>query len=55
MRDMRNAFRILIGKSEWKRAHGRPRCNWEDNTEMDLRGIGLEDLNWLNLARVGDQ
>jgi hypothetical protein len=35
----RNAYRILVGKSEGKRPLGRPRRRWEDNTRMDLREI----------------
>jgi hypothetical protein len=38
--EKRNAYRILMGKSEGKRALGRPRCRWEDNIEMNLREIG---------------
>jgi hypothetical protein len=33
---MRNAYRNLVGKPEWKRPLGRPRCRWEYNIEMDL-------------------
>jgi hypothetical protein len=37
MREMRNAYRILVGKPEEKRTHGRPRHrqklgNWCSNT-----------------------
>jgi len=28
---MRNAYKILVGKPEGKRPHGSPRCNSEDN------------------------
>jgi len=30
MGDMRNAYRILVGKPEEKRPLGRPRRRWED-------------------------
>jgi hypothetical protein len=30
MREMRNAYKYLIGKSEWKRLLGRPRRRWEN-------------------------
>jgi hypothetical protein len=32
MGEMRNAYRIFIGKSTGKEPHRRPRCIWEDNT-----------------------
>jgi hypothetical protein len=28
---MRNAYKILVGKPEWKRTFGRPRHRWEYN------------------------
>jgi hypothetical protein len=33
-----NACRILVGKPEEKRPLGRPRCRWEGNIKMELRG-----------------
>jgi hypothetical protein len=37
---LRNAYRILVGKSEEKRSLGRPRCRWVDNIKIDLRELG---------------
>jgi hypothetical protein len=37
--EKRNAYRILVVKSEGKRPLGRPRHRWVDNIKMDLRGI----------------
>jgi hypothetical protein len=34
MREMRNAYRILVGSPEGKRPLGRPRCRWEDNIKV---------------------
>jgi hypothetical protein len=31
------AYRVLVGKSEGKRALGRPRHRWTDNIKMDLQ------------------
>jgi hypothetical protein len=31
-----NAYRILVGKPEEKRPHGRPRCKWVNNIKMYL-------------------
>jgi hypothetical protein len=39
MREKRNAYRILVGKSEEKRTLRRPRCRREDNIKMAIRGI----------------
>jgi hypothetical protein len=35
--EMRNAYNILVGKSERKRPLGRHRHRWEDNIRMDVR------------------
>jgi hypothetical protein len=32
--EKKNAYRILVGKSEGKRPLGRPRCRYVDNNEM---------------------
>jgi hypothetical protein len=40
IREKRNAYRILVGKSEGKRLLGRPRCRRVDNIKIDLREIG---------------
>jgi hypothetical protein len=40
MEEKRNAYRILVGKSEENRPLGRSRHRWVDNIEVDLRKIG---------------
>jgi hypothetical protein len=40
MGEKRNAYRVLVGKSEGKSPLERPRCRWVDNIKMDLREIG---------------
>jgi hypothetical protein len=52
MGEMRNAYKILFGKSEGKRPLGGPELKWENNITriMDLRETGLEVVNWINLA-----
>jgi hypothetical protein len=51
----RNAYRILVGKPEGKRQLGRPRRRWVDNIRMDLREIGWDDVDWIDLAQDRDQ
>jgi hypothetical protein len=47
MTDVRNAYRILVGKIEGERQLGRPRHKWELNIKMDFRERvgGICDLN----------
>jgi hypothetical protein len=45
MGEMRNAYKILVGKSEGKRPFERRRRRWEDNIRMDLTEIGWEGEN----------
>jgi hypothetical protein len=51
----RNVYRILVGKPEGKRPLGRPRSSWVDNIKMDLRGMGWNGMDWINLAQDRDQ
>ncbi|KAJ4450625.1 hypothetical protein ANN_02053 [Periplaneta americana] len=53
MGDSRNAYRVLVGRPEGKRPLGRPRRRWEDNIKMDLREVGYDDRDWINLLRIG--
>jgi hypothetical protein len=47
----RNAYRILVGKPEGKRPLGRPRRRWYYNIKMNLRGIRLSGMDWINVAQ----
>jgi hypothetical protein len=42
MREMRNAYKILVGKPEGKKPFRRPRHRWEDDIKMGLREIWIE-------------
>jgi hypothetical protein len=53
--EKRNAYRILVGSPKGKRPLGRPRRRWVDNITMDLREIGLDGMNWIDLAPDSDQ
>jgi hypothetical protein len=45
MREMRNAYKVLVGKPEGKRQLGRPRRRWENQIRMDLKEVGLEGVD----------
>jgi hypothetical protein len=53
--EKRNAYRILVEKPEEKRPLGRPRGRWVDNIKMDLREIGWDYRDWIDLAQDRDQ
>ncbi|KAJ4439190.1 hypothetical protein ANN_07307 [Periplaneta americana] len=55
MGESRNAYRVLVGRPEGKRSLGRPRRRWEDNIKMDLREVGYDDREWINLAKDRDR
>jgi hypothetical protein len=50
-----NAYRILVENPEEKRPLGRPRRRWVDNIKMDLREIGWDGMDWIDLAQDRDQ
>jgi hypothetical protein len=47
----RGVYRVLVGTPEGKRPLGRPRRRWEDNIKTDLREIGIDGANWIQLAQ----
>jgi hypothetical protein len=53
--EKRNAYRILVGKPEGKRPLRRPRRTWVDNIKMDLREIGLNGMDRINVDQDRDQ
>jgi hypothetical protein len=53
--EKRNAYRVLVGKPEGKRPIGGPRSRWVDNIEMDLKEIGWDGVDWIELAQDRDQ
>ena len=50
MEQSRSAYRVLVGKPEGKRPIERPRGTWEDNIKMDLREVGCDAGDWIDLA-----
>jgi hypothetical protein len=51
MEEGRVVYRVLLGRTECKGPMGRPRRKWEDNIKMDLREIGIDGANWIQLAQ----
>jgi hypothetical protein len=50
MGEGRGVCRVLVERPEGKRPLGRPRRRWEYNIKMDLREIGIDGANWIQLA-----
>jgi hypothetical protein len=55
MRWKRNAYRILMAKSEGKRPLGRPRPRCENNIKINFREVGCGNMDWIELAENMDQ
>jgi hypothetical protein len=49
--ERKNACRIMVGKPEGRRPLGRPKCRWVDSIKMDLREIGWDGMDSINLAQ----
>jgi hypothetical protein len=52
--EKRNAYRILMGEPEGRTPLGRPRCRWVNNNKMDLRKIGWDSMDWIDVAQDRD-
>jgi hypothetical protein len=50
-----NAYKILVEKPEGKRPVGRSRRRWADSIKMDLRVVGWDGMDWIDLAQDRDQ
>ena len=48
-------YRVLVGKSEGKKPHGRPGRRWEDNIKMDIQELGYGGMDWMELAQDRDR
>jgi hypothetical protein len=51
MEEGRGVFVVLVGRPEGKRPLGRPRRRWQDNIKIDLREIGIDEVNWILLVQ----
>jgi hypothetical protein len=52
MGEGRGVYTVLVGRPEGKRPLGRPRRRWEDNIKLELREIGIDGTNWIQLAQL---
>jgi hypothetical protein len=55
VRKKKNAYGVFIGTLEGQIPLGRPRRRLQDNIKMDLREICWSFMDWINLAKNGDQ
>jgi hypothetical protein len=55
METKRTAYRILAGKPEGKRQLGKLRCMSVDNIKLDLREIGWNGMDWIDLTQNREQ
>jgi hypothetical protein len=51
MGEVRNVYRVLVGKPEGKRPLGRPRRRWEDGIRMDLKDVSWWREECIQLAQ----
>jgi hypothetical protein len=51
MGEGRGVYRVLVGRPEGNRPLGRHRRMWEVNIKVDLREIGIDGANWIQLAQ----
>jgi hypothetical protein len=47
----KNVHRILLRKCKGKIPLGRTKRRWEDDIKIDLKEVGWEGVNWINLAQ----
>ena len=50
----RGAFKIVLRKPAGKRPLRMPRRRWEDNIRKDLKEIGINMRNWVDLSKDRD-
>jgi hypothetical protein len=51
MEELRNACKILFGKSEGKSLLGRPRHRWKGFLKLDLQQIGYEGVKRIHVTQ----
>jgi len=54
MGERRCVYRVLVGKLEGKKPHGRTRRRWDDNIKTDLQEVGCGGMEWIEPAEDRD-
>jgi hypothetical protein len=47
----RGVYTLLVGRPEEKRQQVRSKRSWEDHNKLELREIGIDRANWIQLAQ----
>jgi hypothetical protein len=55
MGEMKNTYNTFVGKREGKTPLRRPGRRGEDNIRMEIRQIGCEGVDWIQLTQHRDQ
>jgi hypothetical protein len=53
--NLKGSYYLGLGKPEGKKTLGRTRRRWVDNIKMDLKEIGWDGRDWIELAQDRDQ
>ena len=46
---------VLVRKYEGKKLFGRRRCRSGDNIKIDIKGVGLEGVDWNDMVQYRDK
>ena len=55
MEDMRDPYRVLMGRLEGKIPLERPSCRWKDTIKMNIQEIEWGGIDWIDLAQDGNR
>jgi len=55
MGESRGVYKVLVGKPQRMRPFGRSWHRWEDNIKMDLKEVGCEGMDWIDVAQDRDR
>ena len=55
MGDGRNAYRVLVGRTEGRRLLERHRRRWENSIRVDFQEVEWGSMDWIALAQNRDK